>query len=90
MVLTRVADAATPSPFGQDVTGRAPIDVGDANPVAVPTRPSERDTQRVVIEETHFLPMMPRRERRGAGADDSARGAMAPTTGRQLPQGRLG
>lgn len=49
-----------PSPFGQDVTGRAPIEIGDANTVAVPTRPSERDTQRVVVEETHFLPMMPR------------------------------
>jgi hypothetical protein len=42
------------------VTGRAPIEIGDANTVAVLPRPSERETLRVVSEESHFLSMMPR------------------------------
>jgi hypothetical protein len=43
-----------PSPHGQDVTGRAPIEIGDANTVVVLPRPSERETQRVVARNPTF------------------------------------
>jgi hypothetical protein len=61
MVLTRVAHAATSEPVRarRDRPGLR-LKSANANTVAVPTRPSERDTQRVAVEETHFLPMMPR------------------------------
>jgi hypothetical protein len=45
---------------GKNVTGLLRWKSGDANTAPVPPRPSERETRRVVCEETHFLPMMPR------------------------------
>jgi hypothetical protein len=61
MVLTHVAHAATSEPVRarRDRPGLR-LKSANANPVAVPTRPSERDTQRVAVEETHFLSKMPR------------------------------